>query len=64
MASDLNTHLKLWLVDLQLSDDPKQYLLARAAARILELEALLWQWENLGREVREHFEGANNGIQS
>lgn len=56
MENNLNQHLRYWLTDLQLADDPKQYLLARANARILELEALLWQWENLGREVREHFE--------
>jgi len=27
-----------WLVDLQLADDPKQYLLARVIAHIVELE--------------------------
>ena len=63
MASDLNTQLKHWLTDLQLADDPKQYLLGRAVARLLEMEALLWQWEKTGREIREHWEG-NHGIQS
>lgn len=63
MESNLNTQLKYWLIDLQLSNDPKQYLLARAHARILELESLLFQWENVGREVRQHLEG-NHGIQS
>lgn len=63
MATDLNTQLRYWLIDLQLADDPKQYLLARACARMAEMEALLWQWTETGREVREHMEG-NNGIQS
>lgn len=63
MANNVNTQIKLWLTDLQLADDPKQYLLARAYARILELEALLWEWEKVGREVRVHLEGSH-GIQS
>lgn len=59
MENNLNQHLRHWLTDLQLADDPKQYLLARANARILELEALLWQWEKIGREVCEYFEENN-----
>ena len=50
--------LRYWLTDLQLADDPKQYLVARAYARIMELEALLWQWEKVGTEVRTHLEGS------
>lgn len=57
MGSDLNTQLRHWLTDLQLANDPKQYLLARACARLVEMEALLWQWMETGQQVREHMEG-------
>ena len=58
MENNLNQQLNYWLTDLQLSNDPKQYLLGRAYARLLELESLLFQWET------EYRKGADNGIQS
>ena len=47
--ADLMRHAKTWLIDLQLSDDPKQYLLGQMVARMEELEHInerLTRWDS------------------
>jgi hypothetical protein len=46
---DMMRHAKYWLTDLQLSDDPKQYLLGQLVARLEELEHInerLTRWDS------------------
>lgn len=46
MDTNLRKQLKYHLVDLQLADDPKQYLIGRVLARLEELETLLDKLES------------------